>query len=258
MKKLLIKLIQKILYCIDADHRIDNTISDQNDLKFTHVQNKNFESDFGNVSKVFRTVPYDTWELKTNTKTLLAADKHLIIKSGNIPTWMQDIVVGDEILTSNGIEKVVSIRPLNIKVHMYDIQVDTKDHLYYSNGILSHNTTCASGYLLWRAMFVPDSTILITANKYVQALEIMDRVRFVYENLPDHIRAGVKEYNKGTIAFDNGSKIVSRATSADAGRGLSISLLYCLGGENTVTVRDKETGEIKQISLEELYNELDQ
>ncbi|RYF11345.1 MAG: hypothetical protein EOO77_19565, partial [Oxalobacteraceae bacterium] len=88
-------------------------------------------------------------------------------------------------------------------------------------------TTCAAAYLLWKAMFTPDTTILITANKLVQALEIMDRIRYAYENLPDHIRAGIVEYNKGTIAFDNGSKIVSRATSSDAGRGLSISLLYC-------------------------------
>lgn len=118
-------------------------------------------------------------------------------------------------------------------------------------------TTCAAGYLLWRAMFVADSTILITANKYVQALEIMDRVRYAYENMPDYIRAGVTEYNKGTIAFDNGSKIVSRATSTDAGRGLSISLLYCLAGETTVKVRDKETGEIQEVTLEQLYGLLD-
>lgn len=88
-------------------------------------------------------------------------------------------------------------------------------------------TTCAAAYLLWKAMFTPDSTILIVANKFVQALEIMDRIRYGYEQLPNHIRAGVVEYNKGTIAFDNGSKIVSRATSGDAGRGLAITLLYC-------------------------------
>jgi hypothetical protein len=87
-------------------------------------------------------------------------------------------------------------------------------------------TTVAAGYLLWKAMFTPDTTILLTANKLVQALEIMDRIRFAYQNLPDYIRAGITEYNKGTIAFDNGSKIVSRATSSDAGRGLSITLLY--------------------------------
>ncbi|RYD67745.1 MAG: hypothetical protein EOP83_02170, partial [Verrucomicrobiaceae bacterium] len=88
-------------------------------------------------------------------------------------------------------------------------------------------TTCAAAYLLWKAMFTPDTTILITANKLSQALEIMDRVRYAYENLPNHIRAGITEYNKGTVTFDNGSKITSRATSSDAGRGLSITLLYC-------------------------------
>lgn len=87
-------------------------------------------------------------------------------------------------------------------------------------------TTCAAAFLLWKAMFQPDTTILITANKLVQALEIMDRIRYAYENLPDHIRAGITEYNKGTVSFDNGSKIVSRATTSDAGRGLSITLLY--------------------------------
>lgn len=89
-------------------------------------------------------------------------------------------------------------------------------------------TTCAAAFLLWKAMFEPDTTILIAANKFVQAMEIMDRIRFAYENLEQHnwLRAGVVEYNKGTITFDNGSRIISRATTPDAGRGLSISLLY--------------------------------
>jgi len=89
-------------------------------------------------------------------------------------------------------------------------------------------TTCAAGFLLWKAMFEPDTTILIAANKYTAALEIMDRIRFAYENLEKYnwLRCGVVEYNKGTISFDNGSRIISRATSKDAGRGLSISLLY--------------------------------
>src|ERR1044072_8824974 len=80
-------------------------------------------------------------------------------------------------------------------------------------------TTVAAGYLVWRAMFVPDSTILIVANKDSQALEVMDRVRYCYEHLPDHIRDSAYDYNKGSISFANGSRIVSRAASADAGRG---------------------------------------
>ena len=88
-------------------------------------------------------------------------------------------------------------------------------------------TTCAAVYLAWYAMFHPDQTILIAAHKYTGAQEIMQRIRYVYECCPDHIRAGVVNYNKGSIEFENGSRIVSATTTGNTGRGMSISLLYC-------------------------------
>ena len=39
-------------------------------------------------------------------------------------------------------------------------------------------STSAAGYLLWYAMFKPDSTILVAAHKYAGAQEIMQRVRY--------------------------------------------------------------------------------
>ena len=88
-------------------------------------------------------------------------------------------------------------------------------------------TTCASIYLAWYAMFKPDQTILVAAHKYTGAQEIMSRIRFVYESCPDHIRAGVTSYNKQSIEFENGSRIVAQTTTGNTGRGMSISLLYC-------------------------------
>ena len=88
-------------------------------------------------------------------------------------------------------------------------------------------TTCAAVYLTWYAMFHPDQTILIAAHKYTGAQEIMQRIRYVYELCPDHIRAGVINYNKGSLEFENGSRIVSATTTGNTGRGMSISLLYC-------------------------------
>ncbi len=87
-------------------------------------------------------------------------------------------------------------------------------------------TATAAGYLLWYAMFVPDSTILVAAHKYTGSQEIMQRIRYAYESVPDFIRAGVVSYNKGSIDFDNGSRIVSATTTENTGRGMSISLLY--------------------------------
>jgi len=136
------------------------------------------------------------------------------------------------------------------------IQVDTTDHLFLcgKSMIPTHNTTCAAVYLAWFAMFHPDQTILIAAHKYTGAQEIMQRIRYIYELCPDHIRAGVVNYNKGSIEFENGSRVVSSTTTGNTGRGMSISLLYCLDGDTTrVRVRNKKTLEEEDVTLKELY-----
>jgi len=115
----------------------------------------------------------------------------------------------------------------------YDYQVrlfDTYHNHRFNINMLPRQTgktTCAAIYLTWFAMFNPDQTILIAAHKYTGAQEIMQRVRYVYECCPDHVRAGVTSYNKGSIEFENGSRIVSATTTDNTGRGMSISLLYC-------------------------------
>ena len=119
-----------------------------------------------------------------------------------------------------------------MKFALYDFQEELVD-VYHSNrysiSMLARQTgksTCAAGYLLWYAMFNPDQTILVAAHKYSGASEIMQRIRFAYETLPDFIRAGVTAYNKGSLEFDNGSRIVAQSTTENTGRGLSISLAY--------------------------------
>ena len=88
-------------------------------------------------------------------------------------------------------------------------------------------TTCAAAYLVWYAMFVPDSQILIAAHKFTGAQDIMNRVRFVYENIPDFLRAGAYSYNRNTLEFDNGSRIKATTTTENTGRGMSLSVIYC-------------------------------
>ena len=116
--------------------------------------------------------------------------------------------------------------------HPYDYQkrlIHTYHNYRFSISLMprqSGKSTSAAGYLLWYAMFVPDSTILIAAHKYTGAQEIMQRVRYAYENCPDYIKAGVTTYNKGSLDFENGSRIVSATTTENTGRGMSITLLY--------------------------------
>lgn len=107
--------------------------------------------------------------------------------------------------------------------------IETYHNYRYSISLMprqSGKSTSAAGYLLWYAMFVPDSAILVAAHKYTGAQEIMQRIRYAYENCPDHIKAGVTTYNKGSLDFENGSRIVSATTTENTGRGMSITLLY--------------------------------
>ena len=120
-----------------------------------------------------------------------------------------------------------------MKFEMYDYQkglVKTYHDNRFAIAMLPRQTgktTCAAAYLVWYAMFVPDSQILIAAHKFAGAQDIMNRVRFVYENLPDFLRAGAYSYNRNTLEFDNGSRIKATTTTENTGRGMSLSVIYC-------------------------------
>ena len=81
-------------------------------------------------------------------------------------------------------------------------------------------------YLLWYAVFHPEKTIAILANKGAVAREMLARITLALENLPFFLQPGCKALNKGSIEFSNNSKIIASATSGSSIRGLSINLLF--------------------------------
>lgn len=92
----------------------------------------------------------------------------------------------------------------------------------------SGKTETTSAYFLWYAIFKEDKTILIASNKADNAKEIIGKVAYAYEELPDWIKPGISDnWNKFSLQFETRSRIMAVTTSADTGRGLSISILYC-------------------------------
>ena len=81
-------------------------------------------------------------------------------------------------------------------------------------------------YLLWYAIFHPDKTIAVLANKGATAREMLARITLMLENLPFFIQPGCKTLNKGSIEFSNNSRIIAAATSGSSIRGMSVNLLY--------------------------------
>ena len=121
-----------------------------------------------------------------------------------------------------------------VKFELYDYQVKMVDafHTEQNTVVLSARQTgkseTSAAYILWYAMFNFDKTVLIASRSNDHAMEMITRIRNSYERLPMWMKPGVNEdgWNKHNIGFDNGSRIMSAATSENAGRGFSISLLY--------------------------------
>lgn len=86
-------------------------------------------------------------------------------------------------------------------------------------------TTTYTVFALWLATLFKDKRILICANKLQTAIEVMDRIRKAYEELPFWIKPGILSYAKGGIVFSNGSSIRAFSTSSSGSRGCSAGVL---------------------------------
>ena len=90
----------------------------------------------------------------------------------------------------------------------------------------SGKSISACAFLVWYALFNPEKTIAIMANKGATAREMLGRITLMLENLPFFLQPGCKALNKGSIEFSNNSRIVAAATSGSSIRGMSVNLLY--------------------------------
>jgi len=87
-------------------------------------------------------------------------------------------------------------------------------------------TTTVCAYMLHKLLFNKNYAIAILANKDMQAREILNRVKLMFEHLPNWLQQGVKRWNEGDIELENGSKALASATGGSAVRGKTFSLLY--------------------------------
>ena len=179
------------------------------------------------IKSISKTIPYDVWELKTTKYSIKAADNHIVFFENFEEVFVKDLKPGDKIICQDGLDEVISIEKTNEVENMYDIHVDSDEHRFYSNGILSHNSTSYSIFCLWYALINKEKSILICANKFKTAKDILGRIKMAYEELPQWLKPGIVEWNAASIVFDNGCKISAEATSGSSGRGGSINCLVC-------------------------------
>jgi hypothetical protein len=89
-------------------------------------------------------------------------------------------------------------------------------------------TTVSAVYLTHYAIFNEHKTIAILANKEKTALEILSRIKMIYEGLPLWLQPGIVDggWNKQSITLGNGSRIIATSTASSAIRGYTINSLF--------------------------------
>lgn len=120
----------------------------------------------------------------------------------------------------------------SVPFELYDYQLEMIDAVHnHKDTILLCSrqlgkTTVVSMYILWMTTFQEDVVAIIASKAMSHATEIMSRIKYAYEELPDWLKAGCKFYNRTSIEFDNGSKIKSEATTEKTGRGSSPTIVF--------------------------------
>lgn len=185
------------------------------------------DSGFENISSIHKTIQFDIWKIELENNLFLeCADEHIVFDKFMNEIYVKDLSIGNFIRTKFGLSKVLNITQTNEKDHMYDVTVDSNNHRFYSNDILSHNTTTSAAVILWHVLFIRNYEVAILANKLATAREILARVQRAFENLPPWLQQGVKNWNKTNVELENGSKIMASSTGSSAIRGFSINFLY--------------------------------
>lgn len=108
------------------------------------------------------------------------------------------------------------------------IQVDNEDHLFLCGNSLipTHNTSVTAAFIGWFINFNPNVSVGVLADKQETAIEIHDRLKLGYENIPQWLKHGYHKWNVKSIKLENGSSVQVSATTINAGRGRSFSIVF--------------------------------
>ena len=86
-------------------------------------------------------------------------------------------------------------------------------------------TTSTAVALLHYICFNTDKNALVCGNKRKTAVEIVDKIKKIFYELPFFIKPGIYKWNEAEIALDNGCRIQGEATTTNSGIGFTIHWL---------------------------------
>lgn len=78
-------------------------------------------------------------------------------------------------------------------------------------------TTTSALFMLHYILFNVDKNALVLGNKRKTAVEILDKAKKIFLELPYFLRPGIYKWNEGEIVLDNGCRLMAEATTINSG-----------------------------------------
>lgn len=156
---------------------------------------------------------------ENNTK-LLKGDLVFDRTQEEIQEWLRcknDIIYFVEkyckLMTPEGIK--------NVKLRSYQVNylrhlMDHRLSIYLACRQCGKTTTSAV-FMLHYILFNIDKNALVLGNKRKTAVEILDKAKKIYLELPYFLKPGIYKWNEGEIVLDNGCRLMAEATTINSG-----------------------------------------
>lgn len=106
-------------------------------------------------------------------------------------------------------------------------------------------TTTSAVFMLHYILFNVDKNALVLGNKRKTAVEILDKAKKIYLELPYFLKPGIYKWNEGEIVLDNGCRLMAEATTINSGISFTF---HCVLAD--------EFAHIQPNILEKFYNNL--
>lgn len=173
------------------------------------------------ILKIYRTKPLPIFKIDTEDGKSLRAAKHHLLYTASGWKYIYECKEGMYIGTKDGMQEVVSCKEDGTEA-CYDIEVDNGQHWYYSNGIVSHNSTTFVARQLAYAHVIPEYSSLYVAPHHSHLDTYADR----YASMEALWRTPVGKQLKNRKKY---------------GRS-KVELIYC--GESALSARGKTVDEV--------------
>lgn len=175
------------------------------------------------ILKVYRTIPLEVVEITTFSGRKVRCSSHHIFLTNKGCLPANDLRVGTPIIAVDGVDRVADVVHLDKKEVLYDITVDHPSGLFYSNGLVSHNsTTFVARQLINSFVFWGYKSLYVTP-------------------LHDQVKTYAAKYLEMESVF-RGNTGKQNKYSKVYGRNSSVEMLHCL--ETANAARGKTVWEV--------------